>query len=103
MKTQTAVLFVVCYAFYRAATLSSSDLTGYAAGAKQSALDFLADPVKEGTAVFEHFEKTGAVKWIVFALAAKGLSYYFQKKRVIRATKIERLEAEAADIKRKRK
>mmetsp|Transcript_14419 Transcript_14419/g.34751 ORF Transcript_14419/g.34751 Transcript_14419/m.34751 type:complete len:104 (-) Transcript_14419:893-1204(-) len=103
MKTQTALLFVVCYGFYRAASLSSSDLQGFSTSAQQLARDFAADPVKEGTAYYVHLEKTGAIRWLCFALAAKGISYYFQKKRASKDRKAARLEAEAADIARKRK
>jgi hypothetical protein len=96
MKKQTAFLLLLCAIFYRGAQLSLSDIQGYGTWAQSEGANFLSDPVKYCTAVYEHLDKTGGLQWIVFALCAKGCSVYFKKKRISRAAKLQRLEAEQA-------
>lgn len=97
MKTQTAILLVLCATFYRLAQLSSEDFQENAAWTTSQATTFIADPIAYCTAVYEHLDKTGALQWIVFALCAKGCSWYFKRKRVSRAAKLARFEAELAE------
>lgn len=94
MKTQTALLLVLCVTFYRLAQLSLEDLSGYAVWFQSQAVSFASDPIAYLAGVYEILDKTGGLQWIVLAIAAKGLSWYFKRKRLARAAAQARVEAE---------
>ena len=97
MNLRTALLLLLCGFFYKAAQYSSADLLSLATHAQSEALLFLADPVARITVLTAVLEQTGALRWIVLAVAAKGLSWYFRKQQLSRLAKKQRLEAEQAE------
>ena len=94
MKTQTALLLVLCASCYRLAQWSAEDFQGFASWSQSEIATFASDPIAYGTTVYAHLEQTGSLKWLVFALCAKGCSWYFKKKRISRAATAARLEEE---------
>ena len=91
MRTNTAIFAVS----YNLAQFSAEDYQAFPKIVKKELYALVSDPIAYGADVHEYLNKTGTLKWFVFAISAKAYSWFFKRKRAARAAKLERLEQEA--------